>query len=1628
MKLAGRNLSVDLQGDDVALLHTELTAIGLAIPPGEVAKKAFGQGTLSAVQQFQKQVGLQVTGVVDQRTATQINLMVDGHQPEAQRTVSGVVAAPARGTIPELTVVVSDRSLRREDVLATTQTDAEGRYVATYLLSAVQARGKAAPDLVVSVQSGQTTLGTSQVRYDASAAEVIDVLLDADPAGLVSEHQAISHAVAAHFAGGLQDLREDDENADLTYLSRKTGWDARAVALAATSAQLADAAAQQDGAALGAEHFYALLRSGVAATPEAVFSLHPAMVEQVWKQAVQAGFVSDEVGRTSEVALRTYRRLAVAHSLDVAAVPGTSTLRQLAQRVLGDDAQAQQTFAELLAKHKAEPTALWRAVGDALGADKATALRLDGQLALLTMDNAPLVARVHAAVGGTLSSAADLPHAGFHDAAAWLPLLANTAPPDVITGPDDEDRRRRYADVLAAQVRMSYPTAVTAALVDAGTVPVTTAKDDVHRFLTEHADSFQIGMEPVRRYVARVGAAVDPEVVTQVQRLQRIYQLTRDDTAMAALLHAGVDSAAAAVRLGTPQLMKAVGDTLGETAVRQISAKALQVHLATLNVAGAYLTTRAAPALGGDAARILEPDASLGGPQAAAAAGAPDLDQLFGSMDLCGCDECRSVLSPAAYLVDLLDFADRPTSDGSPTPLQVLLQRRPDLQHLPLSCENTNTALPYIDVVNETLEHFVVHGLSLADYTGHDTGEQIRTEDLLASPQFVEEAAYTLLKNEAFPPPLPFHRPLQQLRRYVRVLTDGDDTDLATVLDDLRAGDAIERTPGTGYGTRDILMERLGLSRQEHALLTTHTTTLPELYGLATGTTPEQAVTALSNAKAFARQARIGYDDVAALVTTRFVNPNAVLIPALRHLGLAMATLARVHAGTITDPELAALLPDGVSTVQVHDFVIENYEQARQLVVLQQRPERDPCDFASFALAHNDPDAAENTLTTTQFVQLARFIRLWRTLGWTVAQTDAAVAALYPATDLSTDPDPEVALTRLDAGFATMLLRLGVLHTVLTRLRIRPGDQLEPLLALWSPIASTAPGSLYERLFLAPAVLSGDPAFARNRDGSVLTDGTRQISAHADALRAATGLTGPELEQVFARLPQAGATALSIDAVSAVYRHAWLARRLRLSIAELTTLIDHTGLDPFAMPEPDGVHHQPALLDLLDLLDELRAARIKPAQFAYLAFDTDLTGTSATRATDVTALARTLRSGFADVDAQFAVIDDPTGEIARARLALVYGEPAADLLFGLVNGTFTVTRAYSFEHPDEFAGPLADATGGRLAYDDLLKTLSYAGVLQPDVRAAIAAIANIPATLMTAVDDLAAQGAAQTAAFFARYPELEAGYRAFLASHAPLEQRRATLLARFLPVLIRRRRAQQALACLSAVLRVSPLLTSAVADNAAVLHAEVDPGGAALVDLTSMATTGLDTRLFWSATVGTVPDLQPDPTPTLDYGAGQPLPRGPGGLGSPVSGTWTGHLEAATSDTYELAIDADAAAVRLLLEGVPAPLDHDGARWRTHDPLRLTAGTLLAVQIIAEQVGPDLTLRQRSTGLGWQVVPAARLYPASAMQRLATTYARVGKTVSLATGPPTPVWPSPAMAGPMRCGTAIPVPPPQIRP
>jgi hypothetical protein len=1394
-------------------------------------------------------------------------------------------------------------------------------------------------------------------------------------------------------------------------------------------------------------------------------------VTRIWQQAIAQGVIPSVLQKDLQSTVQAFQNLSAARALDARALPGSSTLKEMLQLALGSDATRQQQFADLWARHRSDLPTFWNEVQRVFGEATTKRLQLDGQLGYLTLSNAPMISRLHAAQRQPLSSTLDLVRRGYYRAAQWTPLMDGTIPAS-IPGNTPEEKRGNYAEMLAAQVRLSFPTAVVAEMVGASELPLTAdtkVRDGVRTFLSAHQGKFEIGIHPIEQYLARnrLDNQVDPLVKEQIKRLQRVYQITPNDRAMAALLQRNLDSAYQIVRYNEAAFVQTFKDQFGgEEPARLTYAKAQQVHNAVLNIATSYLTARLAPALGSDIQAPLVNPASTSiaqqeAPHTSDVIAYPTLEKLFGSMDFCACEHCRSILSPAAYLVDLLHFLDHPVSNGTANPQEVLLERRPDIQHLQLTCENTNTPLPYIDVVNETLEYFVAQNLSLGDYTGHDTDDRVTTEELMASPQFVNEAAYNTLKIASFPPPLPFHRPLESLRRTFEKF----EVPLHEAMETLRTDDAIERANAATYGWRDILMEQLALSRAEYSLLTQTLPqqNLPNLYGYPE--TSDEVVRAdLSNAKVFARRMGISYEDLIEILKTRFVNPHSTLLPKLERLGVPFATLKTLKESPQTGKAWLALLPDPLLNASPYGGNIEawvknpvNYANFMSLITLTTpivpwaalkeyrlgdcvRPTSPPagsttfyecttpgtsaagepkwpteageihdgetvvwtsrsglsaCSFDTLRFRYTDPDKLTQDIRSFEFVRLLRFIRLWKKLGWTIEQTDKAITALYPSNQIPNDPnDDSVNLQRLDNGFLVMLPRLGVAMQVMHRLSLHPQKDVLELLACWSPIDTHGVNALYHKMFLSQPVSQQDAAFADDGYGNFLKNNAQKVIAHAETLRAAFTLTAAEFSQIVAALGFNANTPLTLDTISAIYRRGWLARALRLSVQEFLLLTQYTGLDPFTPPDPAN----PPIMRLVDLVQALRATSLKPTQALYLLWNQDISGTSAPTDGQITDFARLLRADFDAIERAFAIVDDPNGDITRARMALVYGSDATDFFFGLLDNTVTVNVPYS--HPKAtLEQSILDAGSGRIGYNDFHKRLSYSGVLSIATRDALKAALRGSATFATAVDALYKANQDVFRPFFTRYPELEPLYTKYVTSNEPPEQKRTALLAHFLPELKRRRKRQQALIAISAAAGTESTFTSAILDDVTILHAAGDTTRVALDDLTAMETPALSGESFWSATLtGSV-------KATAKTESIIPIPEK----------IWNGYLEVLENDVYKIAVEVDVSApentpsaklptepdgvesVTLTLGGHIVPLVQNGTLWES-DPVSLAAGTLYPVVLQVKTVANTFTVRWKTTGRGWEVIPTRYLYPAALIDCLRSTYIRFLKAASLATG------------------------------
>ena len=1189
--------------------------------------------------------------------------------------VEGKVASRVSASIGDLRVEVVDKGVGPDVVLAPrATTNEDGAYQVTFSDSAVRQRGKILPDLQARVFVGDALLGASEVRFDASQDEkALDVLLDdRASSALRSEHEVLTDALASQLPGGLElgQLQETDEQQDITYLANKTGWDARAVALAAQADQFsASTGGADDAPAIPQEFFYALFRAGLPANEEVLYHTDAKTLEGVWKTAAKQGVIPKDSADQIPNLIGRFQEQSAQKLRTSQAFAGPSLLDETLA-VSGLDKAKREKFAQLYAANRTDMATFWQSVGDdpTFGAtseereETVSRLQVDGKLGFLTINNAPLIKKVHAKAGdNVLSDPLQLAQMGYHSEEAWTQLLAedddvSIPVPEEIPGDKPETRRANYASYLAAQIRLSYPTAAVAQMVGSDAELQLT---DAANFLTEHQGKFEIGVQPVEQYVAQnnLQLADDDERVVQVNRLQRAYQITPSDRALTGLMKRGVDSAHDVLRYDKDTFVQSfAGDLGGAEDAALTYDRSMQIHNVVLNVALGYLNARTAPAIGVHSPpSVIDPAPA----NASDVIAYPTLETLFDSMDFCECEHCRSILSPAAYLVDLLLFLQsddevwtaslqswKEKHDGAPypfvdqvawqefqiewnerhpgqslpnteiSPFDVLMSRRPDIEHLPLTCENTNTALPYIDVVNETLEYFVANAAAnaaqdpskspLDGFTGHDS-EDVASEDLLASPQFVIDSAYTTLRNEHFPAPLPFHQPLERLRRYF----DKFEVPLPLAMERLRKNDVLDvdqttnpPPPPTDYGWRDILMEEIGLSRDEHKILSnSNAVPLWNMYGFPTGTNDDDVIAELSNAKQFARRVGISYEDLVSVLKTRFINPDSSVIPKVERLGVDFAMLAELKTknDAPTDAWFDTLLAnlavppdpaeygdnpnapeDDYAPIRTWVKNVDNYDRIMGLITLtiaadtwaastvyavgdcvwpttaqpdsttyyectapgtsaateptswpttpgESWPDGDDVrwtcrdtsssfSFDDLAFRYADPAKITKDIGAAEFVRMLRFVRLWKKLGWTIEQTDAAICALFRADLAPLEKSHVDTVAELDVGFLNLLPRLGVLKGAMKALNLTPNRDLLPLLACFVPIDTQGATSLYRQMFLNPSLLEQDAAFADNGYGEFLGDNIKKppekLLVHSEALRSAFNLTSSELDLI----------------------------------------------------------------------------------------------------------------------------------------------------------------------------------------------------------------------------------------------------------------------------------------------------------------------------------------------------------------------------------------------------------------------------------------------------------------------------------------------------------------------------------
>lgn len=686
MNIQGRELSQGMQGKDVLPFKATLAAFGLLDPVNTLAWDIFDAAMAAAVVAFQGANNLPSSGILDAQTARVISVRLAGaNQFAVAGTVTDASGRPAAGLLARAFIPHVGRA---DQPLGEAGLDTRGNYAIIYTPPPDRQ-----PDLLVRLlDANGGEIAASGLHCRMPPVQVIDLQLSLDQYRGPSEFERNLGELSASLGNlSLGDLDE----AGIDRLACKTVLPIdqfRHLRLDAVYAREHN---------FTAGIFYGLLRQGLPEDYHRLLQEKPSRWRAALESSVRQNLVPIYEPAAMDAFMAQLQGLAVENAFaapPAGAPPGLGSL----MRTSSLDETAQQTIVSFALGYEGPQADFWTKLRQQtkLGAAAIGEAQFTLQSAALTFNHLPtLSALQHMKAQQGWSSLRDLAQLTLED---WEGLIAEHGG----SFPGEYDSLQAYAAAINLRVESTYPTAVVAhrLLASDGL-----ASADLAIFFNSNPE-FDLLHGSVDAYFADgavMDGVTDPDAlrteVKSVQRVMRIVTAGHWGTAVPALMGAGYGSATAIAGASQTDFLGTMSPRLGEDLAGDIwegaRHRADAVRMVALGVRD-WVDSPRSPFM---------PHVT------------PDEDTstwagLFGRVSYCECEHCRSVYSPAAYLADLLKYlrdaprrlfsADHPFDDLGP--LHELLLRRPDLAHILLNCENANTRLPYIDLVNELLEDAVL--------------------------------------------------------------------------------------------------------------------------------------------------------------------------------------------------------------------------------------------------------------------------------------------------------------------------------------------------------------------------------------------------------------------------------------------------------------------------------------------------------------------------------------------------------------------------------------------------------------------------------------------------------------------------------------------------------------------------------------------------------------------------------------------------------------------------------------------------------------------------------------------------------------------------------------------------------
>lgn len=255
-------------------------------------------------------------------------------------------------------------------------------------------------------------------------------------------------------------------------------------------------------------------------------------------------------------------------------------------------------------------------------------------------------------------------------------------------------------------------------------------------------------------------------VLQELRTNKSLFQLTKDSEHALELKQMGYRAGYEIAMVGFSNFKKQTGysDALAKRYFDSALNEAFRTNIALGNAFDAHYTPinhRRVMAFSGETQEYLR--------------GLNGYETFFGETDYCKCAHCASIISPAAYFVDLMDFLGQhvindhfpaafPTGDEVHT-LDPRVRRADLWKGLVLNCDNTHKLEPYLTIINEILENFIYLNSEGSPYTDLPT-DRGRIETQVYNLLHKEDESDAAIEIDSFSQP--FHLALTQLEIYLR--------------------------------------------------------------------------------------------------------------------------------------------------------------------------------------------------------------------------------------------------------------------------------------------------------------------------------------------------------------------------------------------------------------------------------------------------------------------------------------------------------------------------------------------------------------------------------------------------------------------------------------------------------------------------------------------------------------------------------------------------------------------------------------------------------------------------------------------------------------------------------------------